>query len=320
MSENTTLFQDEIEAILKEKVIRDNTNFTIDSAGATSESSWVDMSVALLKSLGWDYGQLEPYVSGNYAVFMQHGLWFQWLKENKAKFKNLTSDITRYISDLDNDKIGDSIFSENHLLFGDAGKDKKFLTPIRLSRQISDISLPEPNKEYIPISTRQKNSFVNTRNYAGSDFTMNWIENSSLDIIRYHEAWDKMITLIRDGKVYIPDKLAGASNYLIPNPYANNVYVAIFEPHTVKLKALITLFGVMPVNMPFKTLIGDRSSPKIANYSMNYKFMDLQYAFYDDWENLNTSAANTSIADGTGSNIAKLFKNFLNINVDAGSM
>ena len=276
--------------------------------GYSLDNQWGKFLRSLNYELSWGYSNLDPYISGNYAVFMQHGRWFDWLKQNRFLFSN-----NKYISSVDSFKLASgsdyNILNEWNPLFGE-NLEHKFLSKINLSRQISDIGVPEPNKEYIPISTRQRNSFVNTRSYVGSDFNMNWIETKNLEIFKYHEAWQKMIDLIRDGKVYIPDE--ELSQYMVNNPYSNTIWIAIFDPRTVVIKGLIALFGVLPVNLPFKTMVGDRSSPKITNYSMNYKVMDVQYAFYDDWEAINSSKA--SLSNGNKEdNLANRFKLFLNI-------
>jgi len=289
------LFEDNIKKIFDTK---------LSGEGYPLDNQWGDFLRNLNYELSWGYSNIDPYINGNYAVFMQHGTWFNWLKNNYHRIQS-----HKYISSLDDLKLThNNILRPDHQLFGINSK-APFLNNIQLGKLISDINPPEMNKEYIPISTRQRNSFVNTRSYTGSDFNMNWIENNDLDILKYHETWHKVIDLIRDGKLYIrQDEL---SPYMVNNPYCNTVWIAIFEPHTVNIKALIAIFGVMPVNFPTKTIIGDRSGSKIANYSMNYKFMDMQIAFYDNWEKIDESKAYAS--SDNESNLASLFKNFLNI-------
>ena len=240
----------------------------------------------LSHKLGWGYSDFDPYTNGNYAVFMNNGPWLDASLEAMAtggKHMN-------YISYLDSSKI----IKNSKLL----NNDHTDIT--NLSQTITDIDIPEPTKEYIAVSTRQKNSFVNTRDFAGSDFNLTFVENKNLDVFKYHEMWHKSIELIREGLLYVSEdstKIPGdvaKSDYLIPNPYSNAVYVLLFKPKTYEVMGLITLFGVMPVNLPFKNLVGDRGGSKVATYTMNYKFMDMQYAFYDGWAQFQKSAEDKS--------------------------
>lgn len=313
---NTTInatFDMIIEEIIKEKTIMDGLNQT---------DSWFHFAKDLKKLLGHDYKKFEPYISGNYAVFMQHGSWFNFLSLANSGESGVNNPVFKYISSLDPDKQS----KNSNLYKSELFSGTSYLSSIKLSQSISDIQFPESQKEYIPISTRQKNSFVNTRDYVGSDFSINFIENKDMNIVQYHEAWHKVIDLVRDGKVYIGNpnnvnqgtnaKINEINKYLIENPLVNTVWIVILEPFSTKIKGLFALFGVLPVNMPLKTLIGDRNSPKIVNYSMNYKFMDMQYAFYDDWAALEKSASDINNASSNGevrSNLAHEFKRFLKI-------
>jgi len=268
-----------------------------------------DFLANLQFKLGNGYSDLNLAINGKYAIFMQHGPWFNMLLE-LYRTDGLNSeglnDIRHYISDLDKNKIKDPIFFGDDNLFRDTYNSK-----INLNQLITDIQIPEINKEYIAVSTRQKNSFINSRNYTGSDISLNWLDLDGFPIFRYHEAWHKMIDLIRDGRIYFPEefKKYNSESYLIPNPYANAIYIPIMESHTMELKAVIAIYGIFPVNVPLKSLIGDRSSSKLVNYSINYKCMDIQYSFIDGWYNL----ANL---DQKAHPMLKNFYNFLNIDTN----
>ena len=264
---------------------------------------------SLSHKLGWGYSDYDPYTNGNYAVFMNHGPWLKSAQSAAA----IGKEHMNYISMFDSDKT----LSTNHSKILDTASSSTGV--VNFSQSVTDVDIPEPNKEYIAVSTRQKNSFVNTRDFAGSDFNLTFVENKNLDVFKYHEAWHKSIELIREGLLYVPEKIisvqGGTSTdgeYLIPNPYSNAVFVTLFEPKSYKITGLIVLFGVMPVNLPFKNLVGDRGGSKVATYTMNYKFMDMQYAFYDGWEQFDKSAAK----DGT---IAQLFAKFAGLTASASS-
>jgi len=248
--------------------------------------------------LGWGYSDFDPYTSGNYAVFMQHGPWLDALRaapdSNKA---------VNYISSRDKKKIDNY---ESSLIGSLTNTDPNDKILIRnFSRMITDIDLPEPSKEYIAISTRQKNSFINTREFAGSDFTCNYIDNKELDVFKYHEAWHKSIELIREGLLFARHN-ENKHDYLIQNPNSNAMHIVLFEPKTYNITGLITLFGILPVNLPFKNLVGDRGGPKVGTYAMQYKFMDMQYAFYSGWDHFAKSAEDEK-------SLAYLFTQFASI-------
>jgi hypothetical protein len=285
-------FQDLIKEILSEKIKGDGLN-------NENHKDTRDFILNLYHSLGWGYGQFIPYTNGNYAVFMQHG---PWLKT--AISQNNSGLINNYVSSLDKNKRADS--TQNNILeiLGTIGSNEQ---PIKFSQTILDIDIPEISKEYTPVSTRQKNSFINTRDFTGSDFTMNFLENKKIEVFKYHEMWHKSIELIRDGLMYVPEIAKITNEYLIPNPYSNAVYILIFEPKSMDIAGLIVLFGVLPINLPFKNLVGDRNGAKVTQYTMNYKFVDLQYAFYDGWDKFIKSAK----IKGT---LANYFSKFANLN------
>lgn len=282
-------FQNAIKEILTQK---------LEGEGLGKEGSpeTHDFIHSLSHKLGWGYSEFDPYTNGNYAVFMHHGPWLESAEKASGQ-AHMT-----YISSMDPKKLKTK---QSKILDNGNNKTESLLN---FSQSISDIDVPEPSKEYIAVSTRQKNSFVNTRDFAGSDFNLTYVENKNLDVFKYHESWHKSIELIREGLLYVPEDedAATQSDYLIPNPYSNAVYVLLFEPKSYKVNGIIALFGVMPVNLPFKNLIGDRSGSKVATYTMNYKFMDMQYAFYDDWDAFKVSAGDKESLAGLFSEFASL--------------
>jgi len=299
MSDKTQdYFDKEINEILREKLKGDN----IDD---TTNSQWKPFISDLQQALGWGYSKLDITTDGNYAIFMQHGKWFNILQnlidEDRKKIN--------FISSLDSNKLDkSSVFKTDNSLFSSSGHR----SAVNLSQRISDIQIPEISKEYLSISTRQRNSFVNTREVIGSDININWIESHELGIIKYHEAWTKAITLIKDGKIYIPDNYS--NDYLIENPYANNVWICIFKPHTYDIQALICIMGVFPINLPLNDLMGNRGQSKLLNLKINYKMMDIKYAFYDGWGKVTTSSKGKDSKDSKIS-LANNFMDFLNISI-----
>ena len=286
---------------LFENVMEDHfENYIENSSGIQSGNTDLNEFLEqLIKTFGIGYSKFEPFINGNYAVFMEHGTWFHTLEEYSKKAKGIPITITNYISLMNTTKVNEGI-GETPIL------GSKFGNLLKFSQTITDISLPEPNKEYMAISTRQKNSFINTRDFIGSDFSMNFMDNSNLDIFKYFESWHKSIDLIREGLFFNDKTTTGKEflsniakeDYLLENPYCNTVWVTILDSKGINLRGIIALFGIMPMNIPLKSLIGDRGSPKISTYNLNFKFMDIQYSLVDGWSKLQ-DVANKDKADST---------------------
>jgi hypothetical protein len=307
MASDETFFKDQITAHIESQL---KANKDIGGSGLKDEEL-IAFLTSLTKTYGIDYSEFSPFINGNYAVFMEHGTWWKILKDympnmNKPEPSAIAT-IKNYISIMNDSKS--DINLNNYDMYGD-----KFQNFLKFGQTITDISLPEPNKEYMAISTRQKNSFVNTRDYVGSDFSMSFIDTKELGIFKYMEAWNKSIDLIREGLFLdsvsdtAKDFLSALSqeDYLIDNLYNNTIWIALLDSKGVDLRGIIALFGVMPMNMPFKNLIGDRGSPKAVTYNLNFKFMDMQYTFVDGWDKLQTSDNNNQ--DVT---LSKKFFNYL---------
>jgi hypothetical protein len=224
------------------------------------------------KQVTIDYGHTKgftPHVNGFYMAFMVHGTWYdQYLKYLK-----------------EDNKTG---LSEKPV----AGKGMQAFSMENpnsyLNMLATDIDIPDITEEYTSVSSRLRNSFVPARNYFVSDFSMSYIENINLDIMRYHEAWHKYMQLIRRGediyKISKADCEKANNGYFVEMPYANAVWVAVFKPFTTDIQLLIKLIGVMPVTMPLKQVVGNRSASKMTVLNISYKAADLLYKFYNSTE------------------------------------
>jgi hypothetical protein len=153
----------------------------------------------------------------------------------------------------------------------------------------TDIDIPDLTEEYVSVSSRLRNSFMPLRNYFVSDFNISYIENLNLDIMRYHEAWHKFMDLVKRGEVdlYTEEECRKVSSgYFIDMPYSNAVWVAVFKPFTTEIQMLVKLIGVMPVTMPLKQVIGNRSQSKLTVLNISYKAADVFYKFYNNTQEL----------------------------------
>jgi hypothetical protein len=196
-------------------------------------------------------------------VWMQHGTWYD---EYKAGY------------------IGDSGVES----FPGISEAPSFTSTDRNSFNMlaTDIDVPDITQEYTSVSSRIRNSFVPSRNYFVSDFNISYIENVNLEVIRYHEAWMKFMERLKRGEV---NMYAGADDCATKNtkdifldmPFTNAVWVAVFKPFTTDIQLLIKLMGVMPVNMPLKQIVGNRSASKMTVLNIQYKAADMFYKFYN---------------------------------------
>jgi hypothetical protein len=205
-------------------------------------------------------------------IFMVHGTWYDMYKtyvdgDNKAGLSP-KPDGKAFREDVD------TLNLENPYSY--------------MSMLATDIEVPDITEEYTSVSSRIRNSFVPSRNYFVSDFSISYIENNNLDIIRYHDAWHKFLNLVRRGEVDIPKDQCRSDpgDYFIDVPFSNAVWIAVFRPFSTEIQLLIKLIGVMPVSLPLKQVIGNRSASKMTVLNLSYKAADIFYKFYNNTEEI----------------------------------
>jgi len=221
--------------------------------------------------------KFSPHVNGFYMIFMVHGTWYQkYLKHVNETTSSAPSVSVRPI-------MRSTVSNTFNML-------------------ATDIDIPDITEEYVSVSSRIRNSFVPSRNYFVSDFSISYVENVNLEVIRYHEAWHKFMNLLKRGEIKMYDSRAACieatKGEFLEMPYTNAVWVAVFKPFTTDIQLLIKLMGVMPINMPLKQVVGNRSSTKMTVLNLQYKAADIFYKFYTGSKEL--------LSDTNG----KLFKSF----------
>jgi len=239
---------------------------------SSSEQSSIQKTlIRWYKNVTLDYKYHEsfsPHVNGFYMIFMVHGTWHD-VYEMYMKTDNKTG-----LSKPARAAVSDPGTPE--LLMTNPGSYFNMLA--------TDIDIPDITEEYTSVSSRLRNSFIPSRNYFVSDFNISYIESVNLDVIRYHEAWFKFMQLITRGEISFSseDCRLNNSGYFLDMPFANAVWVAVFKPFTTEIQLLIKLIGVMPVTMPLKQVIGNRSQSKMTVLNISYKASDLLYKFYNN--------------------------------------
>lgn len=221
---------------------------------------------------GYKY-KVTPHVNGFYFVFMSHGTWYD--------------EYLKYM------KTGDPKYTLSPVLNEGKNVDKNFF------RLATDIDIPDINKEYISVSSRLRNSFSPSRDYFVSDFNISYIEDRDLTITRYHEAWDKYISLLKLGRIQSNvENINANSSYFIDTPYTNAVWVVLLKPFSAEIQMLIKLIGVVPVNFSLKNIIGNRSSSKISTLTQTYKASNIFYKIYNEGNDAIYSINNANIING----------------------
>ncbi len=265
--------------IVTEQIVSLSSRYTGDEAVNKILGQWHrDITLGIKRNENY-----SPHINGFYMIWMVHGTWYQrYLKHMAATdsgsiLPTISSPITK-------------------------GQIDPSTTRNSFNMLATDIDVPDITEEYISVSSRIRNSFVPSRNYFVSDFSISYIENINLEVIRYHEAWFKYLELLKRGEIDMydsdnPCKDANRGAFL-DMPFTNAVWVAVFHPFTTDIQLLIKLVGVMPVTMPLKQVVGNRSASKMTVLNMQYKAADIFYKFYNGTKEM--------LADKEGN----LFKSF----------
>ena len=153
-----------------------------------------------------------------------------------------------------------------------------------------NIDLPNIDVEYEHISGRIKNISFADKVATGTDFTVNYIENSFIDVFRYHEAWLKYIDAYRRGFI-VPgsNETPNSTEQFIDVTYYNAVWVVIFDPFTINVRGVVKLLGVSPTSLPMKQIIGERGKNELTMMSISYKCNDMVFKFFEDDSDCNSS-------------------------------
>jgi len=218
-----------------------------------------------------DYSDMTPHVNGYYYIQMVHGTWADHLSgmvssKDTTKDKVSFDDVYRADNDL-------STFNSEH--FERVSQN--------FGQLATDIDIPQLNIEYESLSGKSRNlSYASRIHYAG-DFSINFLENYTNDIFRYHESWFKYIDALKKGYINLS---VGSKNTdtetFIDVPYFNAVWIVIFAPMSTNIRGLVKIMGASPINLPFKQIIGDRSKSTLTTINQSYKSNDMIYKFFDE--------------------------------------
>ena len=293
---------DNIDKLMNEFPTQDFDQFLKSTETNTNDTAIINALNKVIQYSGVDLGQvISPYINGYYLIFMQTGDWgfnIAVIEEDQLSVTNFDGFFkARVIQSADkkfeNAQLNNSIKSFGNLTF-----------PLLAT----DIDLPEPSKEYTNVSSRSQSITAYHKEILLPDFTISYIENQNLDVIRYHELWHKTIELYRRGLAITYDEIKRDTDilksYFYSVPYVNNIWVLTLDVQ-FNIKALISLIGVKPVSMPLKSFLGNRSAPKMTVYNISYKASTMFYQFYKDTEDFIKKASDPN-------NILSFeFKNFL---------
>jgi len=265
-----------------------------DSSGTAIKSeNFLKNLTTDIENLTFNLGQkYSPFINGYYIIYMQSGSWINEINNENVK---------EYLSEAD--------FSG--LSVTDLNKDGNTLNSF--SKKVfpmlaTDIELPEVTKEYLNISSRAQSITHYHRETTLPDFSLSYIENQDLQVIRYHSLWHKIIELYRRG-VLSTNKIrtgGGYKMFFYEVPYVNNVWTLVLDVK-FQIRGLILLTGVKPVSFPLRQFLGNRSQPKLTVYNISYKSSQMFYNFYKDTKHF-LEQADTNDKDRY--QLAKAFKSF----------
>jgi|GEM_PF-2862423 hypothetical protein len=101
---------------------------------------------------------------------------------------------------------------------------------------------------------------------SGGQLSINYIEDSNLNVVNYHNTWVEYIKDVVYGEIS-PDKDYIESGEL---DYATSAYVIKFKPDMKTLTYIGKATGIFPMNVPSKEVIGNRQSNELSMVSCNY--------------------------------------------------
>lgn len=227
-------------------------------------------------SMGYLY-DYNPHINGFYHVIMQPGTWVEDMKSGG----------------------GDGfLFNETDGLFEEFHNKCGLLS--------YDIDIPQLNIEYESYSSRNKNLNYATKVNLSGDFSIKYLEDQSMAAIRYQSSWLQYMEASKKGYMN-PTTYTGDESETIDIPYFNSIYVIIFNNFGTKIKGIVKLMGVAPINLPIKDVLGDRNTNNLTMVNCNYKCNDMIYEFYsDDTDNVeNKLSEEVNSILGGNSNIIK---------------
>lgn len=223
----------------------------------------------MLKNLNLDQldGKFSPFINGYYYIHMVSGTWIDYFKpnpKNKDSKNKASGVVTTGVEYNDLKEIASNMGS---YIFG------------------SD--LPNILMETEVVSGRLRNINYATKTQINSDFSINYHDDNNLSILKYYTSWFKYIELLRRGEIEYDSSFSATSSFM-DIPYYNAIFVIIFKPLSIKPIAIFKILGVMPINLPQQTLLGDRSSPSIGIFNQNLKCNDVIFDIQQPGKKLET--------------------------------
>jgi hypothetical protein len=248
--------------------------YNVDDSANNKDNSKVTYNAickSMHKSISTDYKKFSPHVGGYYYIHMVGGTWLDDLSSATGDKDNDTTGIKDYTE-----------FSEFEKDVVNSMKSKKY------GKHATDIDPPQLSIEYESISGKVRNINYASRINLTNDFSINYVDNMQLDVFRYHDYWVKYIEALKKG--YIKSSSSNDTSMFIDIPYFNAVWIVLFNPMKTGIRGLIKILGVSPIGLPIKQIIGNRSKSEMTTISQNYKCIDMVTEFYENEEDLLSSA------------------------------
>lgn len=248
---------------IQTKFLYENLKDELDNY-AKNNKQYSSYELQMLKNLNLHQlnGKFSPFINGYYYIHMVSGTWIDYFKPNS---KNKASGVVT--TGVTYDDLKEIASNMGSYIFG------------------SD--LPNILMETEVVSGRLRNINYATKTQINSDFSINYHDDNNLSILKYYTSWFKYIELLRRGEIEYNSSFSATSSFM-DIPYYNAIFVIIFKPLSIKPIAIFKILGVMPINLPHQTLLGDRSSPSIGIFNQNLKCNDVIFDIQQPGKELKT--------------------------------
>lgn len=214
-----------------------------------------NIALNFLKNTSLAYQDYKPFVNGYFYIHMQSGSWINYY--NPDKISNNVSNLTTI----------------------NINYERLKLIEKKSGKYMFNAELPNIMLESETVSGRLRNINYATKMQLTSDYSVTYHDTDNLEFFTYHSAWMKFIELLRRGDIslYPQDSNFNPTSQFVDVPYYNAMWVLVFLPFSVKPIAIFKMMGVIPINVPFSPLLGDRGAPTIGLFNQSYKCNDILF-------------------------------------------
>jgi len=109
-----------------------------------------------------------------------------------------------------------------------------------------------------------------TGSSTGGQLSINFIEDSYLNVTLSHNIWVNYIVDVVKGEVSPDTKFISNNDNFAELDYATSAYIVKFTPCMTKVTYVGKATGIFPINLPVKEILGNRQTNELGMVGMNY--------------------------------------------------